>query len=154
VDLPQRSGCLEEKNAKTQGRKDAKVVDLPQRSGCLVVDLPQRSGCLDFSPEGDTSLPVCVSHRIARLKSRFLSVPLVFLSVPSVPLCFALLSPPSTPYRSQPCTSNFLAVGCGLNEVASRLKSRFLSVPLVFLSVPSVPLCFALLSPPSTPYRS
>jgi hypothetical protein len=83
VDLAQRSGCLEEKNAKTQGRKDAKVVDLPQRSGCL-----------DFSPEGDTSLPVCVSHRIARLASRFLSVlPLVFLSVPSVPLCFALLSP-------------------------------------------------------------
>ena len=71
-----------------------------------------------------------------------------------MPLCFALLSPPSTPYRSQPCTSNFLAAGCGLNEVASRLKSRFLSVPLVFLSVPSVPLCFALLSPPSTPYRS
>ena len=34
VDLPQRSGCLEEENAKTQGRKDAKVVDLPQRSGC------------------------------------------------------------------------------------------------------------------------
>ncbi len=57
MDLPQRSGCLEEKNAKTQGRKDAKVVDLPQRSGCL-----------DFSPEGDTSLPVCVSHRIAPAK--------------------------------------------------------------------------------------
>jgi hypothetical protein len=34
---------LEEENAKTQGRKDAKVVDLPQRSGFLVVDLPQRS---------------------------------------------------------------------------------------------------------------
>ena len=59
--FPQRSGSLEEENAKTQGRKDAKVVDLPQRSGCLeeenaktqgrkdarVVDLPQRSGCLD-----------------------------------------------------------------------------------------------------------
>ena len=57
MDLPQRSGCLGEKNAKTQGRKDAKVVDLPQRSGCL-----------DFSPEGDTSLPVCVSHRIAPAK--------------------------------------------------------------------------------------
>ena len=127
-------------------------MDLAQRSGSLVVDLPQRSGCLDFSPEGDTSLPVCVSHRIARLKSRFLSVPLVFLSVPSVPLCFALLSPPSTPYRSQPCTSNFLAVGCGLNEVASRLSSRFLSdPPLILLSVPSVPLCFALLSTPEHP---
>ena len=32
VDLPQRSGCLEEENAKTQRRKDAKVVDLSQRS--------------------------------------------------------------------------------------------------------------------------
>jgi hypothetical protein len=29
VDLPQRSGCLEEENAKSQGCKDAKVVDLP-----------------------------------------------------------------------------------------------------------------------------
>ena len=89
MDLPQRSGCLEEKNAKTQGRKDAKVVDLPQRSGCL-----------DFSPEGDTSLPVCVSHRIARLKSRFLSVPLVFLSVPSVPLVFSLRALGASVFRA------------------------------------------------------
>jgi hypothetical protein len=29
------SGCMEEINAKVQGRKGAKVVDLPQRSGCL-----------------------------------------------------------------------------------------------------------------------
>jgi len=113
VDLPQRSGCLEEKNAKTQGRKDAKVVDLPQRSGCL-----------DFSPEGDTSLPVCVSHRIARLASRFLSVlPLVFLSVPSGASVFRSLIPPSTRYLSQPCTSNFLAVGCGFNEIAPAANS-------------------------------
>ena len=91
MDLAQRSGCLEEKNAKTQGRKDAKVVDLPQRSGCL-----------DFSPEGDTSLPVCVSHRIARALGASV---------------FRSLIPPNTRYRSQPCTSSFLAVGYGFNEI-------------------------------------
>ena len=113
MDLPQRSGCLEEKNAKTQGRKDAKVVDLPQRSGCL-----------DFSPEGDTSLPVCVSHRIAPAK-----VTLSFGPASGIPLralgasVFRSLIPPSTPYRSQPCTSNFLAVGCGLNEIAPAANS-------------------------------
>ncbi len=37
-----KSPLIEEKNAKTQGRKDAKVVDLPQRSGCSV--LARRAG--------------------------------------------------------------------------------------------------------------
>ena len=95
--------CLEEENAKTQGRKDAKVVDLPQRSGCL-----------DFSPEGDNSLQVCVSHRIATRSLGASGFPLRALGA-SV---FRSLIPPSTRYRSQPCTSNFLAVGCGLSETA------------------------------------
>jgi len=35
----------------------------PAEIRLFVVDLPQRSGCLVLSPEGGTSLPVCVSHR-------------------------------------------------------------------------------------------
>jgi hypothetical protein len=34
---------LEEENAKTQGRKDARVVDLPQRSGCSLHPLERSS---------------------------------------------------------------------------------------------------------------
>ncbi len=94
MDLPQRSGCLEENNAKTQGRKGSRS---PAAIRLFGSGSRAEIRLFGFSPEGDTTLPVCVSHRIARLKSRFLSVPLVFLSVPSVPLCFALLSPPSTP---------------------------------------------------------
>jgi hypothetical protein len=109
---------LEEENAKTQGRKDAKVVDLPQRSGCL-----------DFSPEGDTSLPLvrkppdCAAKLTLSLGASGFPLRALGASV------FRSLIPPSTRYRSQPCTSNFLAVGCGLNEIAPAANSSGANYP-------------------------
>ena len=88
VDLAQRSRLLEERNAKARRRKDAKVEDLAQRSKrcqaisharwwvarqrplcCLAYGKPPSrlaplTPAPGFSPEGGTSLPVCVSHRI------------------------------------------------------------------------------------------
>jgi hypothetical protein len=62
-----RSGC-QELNAKTQGCKAAKK-SLLQRSGSPAeIRLfgsrsPAEIRLFGFSPEGGTSLPVCVSHR-------------------------------------------------------------------------------------------
>jgi hypothetical protein len=44
-------------------------LEISLKSVPLVREPPVNANPLDFSPEGDTSLPVCVSHRLPAAKS-------------------------------------------------------------------------------------
>ena len=81
-------------------------MDLPQRSWRFGSGSRAEIRLFGFSPEGETSLPVCVSHRI--WKSITSKGPLFDMSL--------LLPPPKRSILGG--LMKFLAAGCGFNEIA------------------------------------
>ena len=81
----------------------------------------------------------------------------VRLSVTSVALCFVSSPHKAQPHGVRPGTSNFLAVGCGLNNFTHGLAFQLSGTnlwprALVRLSVTFVTLCFVSSPPHSSPH--